>query len=581
MSQLTVTRKPVVSKQTCKVVIPLRPDLDRFKPSDGKILAFFPAEPLDDSKIAVDHERKRELDSLKPCSSTKKPKSNHSSPDPVVVERKPKINSTDSVKVERKPKITSPDSAKVERKPKITPPDSAVVERKPKISSSDSVVVERNPKITSLKSSSKPKKKNRRRPGTKDQSPDPDEDEDINDLALSDYSEPETKLRERGPKGKQKELAKLKKARKMINKKKALSKEINSKRIVPDSDGEIEVGAKGNGSNDKDSDDDSSNDSDEESSSGSGSEESSETTDEEQFIVDDMKTQAEMKRVKRQMDIHMPSHFRADKLDDISHFKIACNYLIHHMILPQIDWRKDTPEFDQSCKHMDDLIHTRATITLETSAWTVEFRRQLNTRPYITSSDYRHASKGCGACHVQTKFSKKILRITGKPYHPDTLNPEKQRKKSDRSDSDSENDSEDDNEDSSSSEIVEEDKQHKYKLQLLQIKKNSATVISGENCADRAVEYHFFKHWKFGLIKSLKDLVQPFRENHPLNKQYQHNERIPNPDLVRTIKREIRLMFQNLDDPSRSPIQGKSSLERLYDVFLARLNKVKRIYARA
>jgi hypothetical protein len=94
-----------------------------------------------------------------------------------------------------------------------------------------------------------------------------------------------------------------------------------------------------------------------------------------------------------------------------------------------------------------------------------------------------------------------MITSQGKPYHPDTLNPEKQRKKSDRSDSDSENDSEDDDEDSSSSEIVEEDKQHKYKLQLLQIKKNSATVISGENCADRAVEYHFFKRQStfFGL----------------------------------------------------------------------------------
>jgi len=439
------------------LIIHHRPDLDRFKPANGKIFDSFPTspydstDPLDDIIIEPTNPKKRDSDTPK-LSSSKKPK----------------------------PILESPQINIIESKPKRSPPHKKVSSKPPKKKTSRASIKDK----------------------TKDQSPDPDEDEDIDDIALSDYSEPETKLRARKTTKHHRKLAKLRKAREKITKKKAITKEINSRRIVPDSDVEMEGEEEASGSNDKDSDDSDSEDSSSASTSersGSGGSDESSDTDEENFIVNDMSTEAEKKQVKRRIDLHMPHQFRVAKQDDLSHFKVACRYLIHHILLPQVNWRTEIPEFNESCKHLDEFFHAQAVMTLETMSWTADFRRELQKRPYITSQDYRHSSKGCGACHNQSKFSKNFLRLSGKAYSPITLNPVKEKKEADDSGSDSganndDDDDDDDDDDGGSSDSgppVEQDKQHKFKLELIKVTAKCTTVISGQNCAERALEYHF------------------------------------------------------------------------------------------
>jgi len=380
----------------------------------------------------------------------------------------------------------------------------------------------------------------------------------------------------------------LRKAREKITKKKAITKEINSRRIVPDSDVEMEGEEEASGSNDKDSDDSDSEDSSSASTSersGSGGSDESSETDEENFIVNDMSTEAEKKQVKRRIDLHMPHQFRVAKQDDLSHFKVACRYLIHHILLPQVNWRTEIPEFNESCKHLDEFFHAQAVMTLETMSWTADFRRELQKRPYITSQDYRHSSKGCGACHNQSKFSKNFLRLSGKAYSPITLNPVKEKKEADDSGSDSgannndDDDDDDDDDDGGSSDSgppVEQDKQHKFKLELIKVTAKCTTVISGQNCAERALEYHYFKHWKFYVMKRLREQIEPLRETESrARRAYKHTSGIPAPHVLKARKREAWELFRKLDDPASSPF-NKSVLEHLYHQTLSRLNNAKK-----
>lgn len=438
----------------------------------------------------------------------------------------------------------------------------------------------------SLSSSSKPKKRHPSRSPT-DESPDPDQDSDINDLRLSDFEEPETKLRDRENESRSK-FAKLRRARKRTSKKRLLQKELLSKRIVPDSDIEVEDhhprGSTSRTQVDKrlkPEDTDSDSDASTATSCSSGSDSSSETDKEElrrkdkEFIVDDMATSAQKLRVQRQIEHVMPSKFRISKKDNLAHFKTVCEYLVHHSILPQIDWRKRRYEFDESCKHLDDLFQTRAVTPLESSAWILAFRKELKTRPYIAELTHSKGGLGCSACNNRTKLSKKLIRLTGQEYSIFTLNPievEPRKRRISSSDSDL---IEDDSGGSSSGKSLEEDVKHKVKLDSHVFRDdNKVDFICGEDCAKRAVEYHFFKHWKINLLKPIKSKVSKVldeEDNKIIAKKYKYKDKIPNPDRLKLLKREIRRIF-DLIDQDRSDLNSSLYIDNLYQKFINRLN---------
>ncbi|KAH9458852.1 hypothetical protein MJO28_010201 [Puccinia striiformis f. sp. tritici] len=489
-----------------RVVIPNRPDLDRFKPKDGKIFSRFKS---DDEESP---------------SASKKLKSDHHNL--IVVEDSPKPTSSSFPKP-----------------------------------------IKKKPKSKTIKS--KPKPKPLKNNNSKDLSPDPDSDSDINDIKLSDYSEPETKLREREPKKKLKRLNKYKKAREKSNKSKALKKQVHSKRIVPDSDGENDpqITKEKTDSDSSDSDSESDSDDDDSSSGSTGTGSFSET----EFIVNDLATDADRSRNQKQMEHLLPGAFKRTKQDNQTHFKLVCEYLIHHAILPQIDWRKRRTEYDESCKHLESHFQIYGAQTTESAGWTQKFRSELKSRPFIAELHNPQGGRGCGACHNQTKYSKKILKLSGKPYSTYNLKPHN------TSSSDSDDDSDDD-----SSSSKDEGKQHTFKLdsKLIQVSKNCTRVISGEDCAKRAMEYHFFKHWMIYLLKNLKARIKPIIETRSLLKtQYRHKDPVPNADKLRMIKQEIREIIHDVITNNSSGPVCLDSLDTLYFSYVNRLSRAKKNYA--
>ncbi|KAI9615553.1 hypothetical protein H4Q26_011494 [Puccinia striiformis f. sp. tritici PST-130] len=459
-----------------RVVIPNRPDLDRFKPKDGKIFSRFKS---DDEESP---------------SASKKLKSDHHNL--IVVEDSPKPTSSSFPKpIKKKPK-----SKTIKSKPKPKP----------------------------LKNNNK-----------------------------------------REPKKKLKRLNKYKKAREKSNKSKALKKQVHSKRIVPDSDGENDpqITKEKTDSDSSDSDSESDSDDDDSSSGSTGTGSFSET----EFIVNDLATDADRSRNQKQMEHLLPGAFKRTKQDNQTHFKLVCEYLIHHAILPQIDWRKRRTEYDESCKHLESHFQIYGAQTTESAGWTQKFRSELKSRPFIAELHNPQGGRGCGACHNQTKYSKKILKLSGKPYSTYNLKPHN------TSSSDSDDDSDDD-----SSSSKDEGKQHTFKLdsKLIQVSKNCTRVISGEDCAKRAMEYHFFKHWMIYLLKNLKARIKPIIETRSLLKtQYRHKDPVPNADKLRMIKQEIREIIHDVITNNSSGPVCLDSLDTLYFSYVNRLSRAKKNYA--
>ncbi|WAQ88664.1 hypothetical protein PtA15_10A83 [Puccinia triticina] len=508
MNRPTSKRKKPPASHAFKLVIPCRPDLDRFKPADGKIFddVCRASDDLGDPIEISNTVKKDEPDIPKAFAS--RPSDEIDAP--VEILETAKKNEPDFPKPSSSKKIKSNQSSPI-----------AVVKPKRRASLPESSKPGKN---------SKPVKKHRAR-SVKKKSTNPAEDPDSDDLDYSEKEEVDSRLRQKEPPGRKK-FAKLRKLRSQFIKKKSISKEVNSKRIVPDSDIEIE--------------------------SGPG------------------KTQK--KRAQRQIETFMPDIFKNTKLDNRSHFRVVCEYLIYHSILPQIEWRKIKKDFDNSCKHLDDYFNSHGVQALDSAGWTQVFRNELMSRPFITEQPLRQARLGCAACRNRTKYSKKVIQLQGKPYSPDTLKPLKPKQISRDSSSDGESEEEEGTDESSEIEDGEDEgKQHKFKLNpdLMQITPECSTLASGEDCAKRSKEYHFFKHWKFYLLKDLKPILKPHRDkNAILRREYQHSDPEPNDGQLGLIEREIRKAFQTIQAD-----QTHQNLDNLFHRFNTRLNQAKKTYA--
>lgn len=159
-------------------------------------------------------------------------------------------------------------------------------------------------------------------------SEEPDDTEDVDDLSLSDFSAPETKLRDRGSKFDK--FAKFRKTRKASTHQRLLKKAILSKRVVPDTDSENEVVAKSETASTESQDEDLGTDDVLEGTISPTSDEEEQRFQEE-FLVDDISTQAEAERVQQEVAEAMPNTFRMSTYDNLAHYKTVCqsHIMIH------------------------------------------------------------------------------------------------------------------------------------------------------------------------------------------------------------------------------------------------------------
>ncbi|MBW0509182.1 hypothetical protein O181_048897 [Austropuccinia psidii MF-1] len=226
--------------------------------------------------------------------------------------------------------------------------------------------------------------------------------EDENYLSLPDYSEPETKLRRRNSGIRiRRKFDVIRKARKEMNRKAIIRKEVNSKRILPDSEDESQKIE-----SNKTSETDSYRSSETEGEKVSETDEEERKRKEEDFVIDDMPTPRQQRMKFKQMRKLMPEKFRAARKNILDHFKLACQYIIFQLIIPQIKWRNNNPKFDESCS---------------SSTWIPRFRNAMLSRPFMVKSSDALTSWGCAACNYRTKASDMIVQFHGSPYDPFTL----------------------------------------------------------------------------------------------------------------------------------------------------------------
>ncbi|KAI8449497.1 hypothetical protein BY996DRAFT_6418404 [Phakopsora pachyrhizi] len=306
--------------------------------------------------------------------------------------------------------------------------------------------------------------------------------EDEDDLFLSDYSEPETKLRERDPKESRRRLSALLKSRRALKKTKILKKEFLLKKIIPDSEDENQVDEHLRAAN-------SSDESESESESESETDEEERERKQKEFIVDDIKdaTRAqriELERQKRQI----PNRLK-NNCSNSQHFSIACDYLTHKLVLPRVNWRKKVPEYDESCKHLENSIMARPLQVLESAGWTNRFRDELRARPYLTVQVNLVGKPGCGACNKKEKPGDHSVFLRGKKYDPRTLNHLQPTVHVIDDDDESGIDSFSDVSTLDGHRRVESglDKSH------IITSHDATTFLCGRDCATRAEKYHYFK----------------------------------------------------------------------------------------
>ncbi|MBW0479704.1 hypothetical protein O181_019419 [Austropuccinia psidii MF-1] len=350
--------------------------------------------------------------------------------------------------------------------------------------------------------------------------------EDEDDLFLSDYSEPETKLRERDSAARSK-FAIIRKARKQMSKKAIIKKEVNSRRILPDSEDEDQKLPS--------SETDSYSSSETESETESETDEEERKRQEEEFIIDDMATTDQKAKIMKQVRKIMPAQFTATKRENLDHFKIACEFIILHLILPQLDWRKKRQIFHDSCKHLEDFFQSRALSFLDSPAWIARFKSELDSRPFVAEIIHTKGGTGCSACNNRTKASKKIVKLYGPKYNSLTL-------KEIVAPSESSSSGDDDSIDSYSDVSTLDGRKTQATLEgHIKDTGNAIEFVCGQDCASKAVNYHYFKHWKLYHLRILKGEV----EKHWPKKLFKPKDPLPDSKELKQIKRDAgRLCLQ-------------------------------------
>lgn len=359
-------------------------------------------------------------------------------------------------------------------------------------------------------------------------------EEDVDDLFLSDYSEPETKLRSKSESNSK--FSKFRKKRHVHSQKRAMTKEVLSRRIVPDSEDEDQTKPALEPSESEST-------SEEESSSDGSSTDKDEIA---EFIVNDLPGDAERARMKKQLAANLPTQFQRNTLDNLGHFKLVCRYLLNRIFLPHTDWWKRAHAYRQSYERISTAVIGPRISLLDSAAWIPIFRQVLRNRPSIIKSPLKTPRVGCDVCNNRTKHSTFIIILKGHRYQNINL---------DRESSDSSSDSSNDSDAPPTKQFRTADQPNQYRF------------ICGQDCATKAFEFHHFKHWHRNLLAQLHAEVKSLYPN----KIPKLSDPRPSRDQTIAWKKQVTKIYYLLEE------QNKYSM--WYNTLVARLDKVERDYA--
>ncbi|KAG0149986.1 hypothetical protein CROQUDRAFT_262949 [Cronartium quercuum f. sp. fusiforme G11] len=364
--------------------------------------------------------------------------------------------------------------------------------------------------------------------------------DDVDDLTLSDYSEPEQKLREKKNEARSK-FAKLRKARKATSQARMQKKELLSRRIVPDSD--VDESSADSSSEDEYSEDESMG-----SSSVTDKEEMARR--EKEFIVDDLANKKNAARIKKQLEQHIPTKFKLVAHDNMAHFKVVCKFLVLSIFLPHRNWLNASAEYRESFNRIGKVIHSKMSL-INSAAWIPAFKRTLERRRFFSKVILNPQSAGCDACKNRVKQSSFIVILKGKKYDPETL----EILSSDSSSEDGYKSN------ASSSQTPNFRSRHKS---------NEFRFKCGLDCANKAAEFHYCHHWHHYLRRSLLSEVNDHNKG---PKPLKESDGKPSKEEVRMLKKHVDELFDLLDKKER--------IQRLYNQMMSRLQQITKDWATA
>ncbi|KAH7113785.1 hypothetical protein B0J11DRAFT_471975, partial [Dendryphion nanum] len=206
------------------------------------------------------------------------------------------------------------------------------------------------------------------------------------------------------------------------------------------------------------------------------------------------------------------SRWRTAKPQEL--FPIAVEWMVMKKINPAFDSRNDL--YRLAFSKLDGEVSGLAESKYSSSVWTSDFSRALKARPDITISEIGHfaaamGETGCEACNRKTHHASFSITFSGKPYHPDTLEPIPQtssQESNESSSSSSSSDSDSDlnfyanstisdsaptaDRDQNGSELVPEDR----------------VFAVGSTCKANAQMAHLLRHWRWHLNDWVVDYLR-------------------------------------------------------------------------
>ncbi|KAI0725129.1 hypothetical protein C8Q72DRAFT_755507, partial [Fomitopsis betulina] len=181
----------------------------------------------------------------------------------------------------------------------------------------------------------------------------------------------------------------------------------------------------------------------------------------------------------------LPAEFSMNTYQDlIHHFKIICQLFVHISVHPLDDREAVVNRFTKDQYFYVPLQTARRKLSgmrdslVASSIWRSDFKKALETFPEFEVHHLEYTVPGCDACHLGSRLSTRLGRLSGQPYDPTTF-------QGDGSDDGSDDD--------------EHDKHTKKEFNL------------GRFCAARTRVYHGFSHWEWALFKALSLEVDELR----------------------------------------------------------------------
>ncbi|KZT67736.1 hypothetical protein DAEQUDRAFT_728731 [Daedalea quercina L-15889] len=216
---------------------------------------------------------------------------------------------------------------------------------------------------------------------------------------------------------------------------------------------------------------------------GDSSQDGDDDAEEDTFIIEDDNAVAP----------ELPPEFSMNTYQDLlHHFKIICQMFVHLAVHEQDERGATMADLSRNQYFAVPLQITRRKLVgmrdslVTSSVWRTDYKKSLETYPDFEVHQLDFTVSGCDACHLGSRMSTRLGRLSGLPYDRDTFESFEERDSDDDSDEgDSENEG--------------HDPCLKKEFNL------------GRFCAARTRVFHRFSHWEYALFGALAREVDELR----------------------------------------------------------------------